>query len=292
METQEEYGRLVLDRIYNADCLEVMDALPEGCVDMTITSPPYDGIRTYEDTHDGLDYEAVLQGLYRITKQGGVLVWIVADQVINGDETGTSFRQALAAKDVGFKLLDTMIWRKSIRSIGSCNAYWNEFEYMFVFTKGKIRVVNLLKDRPNYKSGQKFTAPVRNRSGEFSSSRNPRLLGEMGRRGNIWHYATGNGCSAPSGSVAFEHPAIFPEALVADHVQSWSNIGDLVFDPFMGSGTTAVVARRLDRHYIGAELVEKYADICKRRLAQETDQMNLAHVAVQNGSAKPKETGT
>ena len=250
------------DYIECTDNLKFMSNLPEGCVDLTVTSPPYDNLRSY----DGFswDFEGVARELYRITKEGGVVVWIVGDATIDGSETGTSFKQALFFKECGFNLLDTMIYEKSgCGACGSNKCYIQNFEYMFIFSKGKIKTFNLIYDRENKIVGKqtvngqrtKFTADNGRKYRSIETKK-------FGRRFNIWRY------NQTSGQDEFskKHPAPFPEQLVEDHIISWSNEGDIVFDPFLGSGTTAKMAILNNRHYIGCELSEKYFQIACERL--------------------------
>jgi site-specific DNA-methyltransferase (adenine-specific) len=123
--------------------------MSENFVDLTITSPPYDDMRNYKG-HGFNDFEKIVPELLRVTKNDGVVVWIVGDQTIKGDETGTSFRQALFFKEVGFNLFDTMIYLKTPRgAVGNNRTYWQTFEYMFVFAKGSPKTINLIKDRAN-----------------------------------------------------------------------------------------------------------------------------------------------
>ena len=88
--------------LHCANCVDFMQNMETDSVDMTLTSPPYDDLRTYNGYH--FDFESIARGLFRITKQGGVVVWVVADRTKDGDESGTSFRQALYFKEIGFKL--------------------------------------------------------------------------------------------------------------------------------------------------------------------------------------------
>ena len=88
-----------------------MARMPDGFIDLTVTSPPYDNLRAYSGY--SFDFEAVAKELYRVTKQGGVVIWVVGDATIKGSETGTSFRQALFFKEIGFNLHDTMIYAKN-----------------------------------------------------------------------------------------------------------------------------------------------------------------------------------
>ena len=254
-----------IDNIYNMNCLDGLRDMEADSIDLTVTSPPYDDLRTYNGY--SFDFENIAKELYRVTKPGGVVVWVVGDATIDGDETGTSFRQALFFKECGFKLHDTMIYQKTGCSMPSPNRYLANFEYMFVFVKGKIKTYNLLEDRKNrfttrWGGGRK----VRNKDGTWSY-RDKYDIKEYGRRFNIWQYNNG-GQGYGGDEFSDLHPATFPEKLARDHIVSWSNEGDVVLDPFMGSGTTAKVARALNRHYIGFEISAEYCDIIRKRLEQ------------------------
>lgn len=253
-----------LNRIYNENCLLTMAKMQENTVDLTLTSPPYDDMRSYGG-HGFNDFEAIVPELFRVTKEGGVVVWVVGDQTIKGDETGTSFRQALYFKEKGFKLFDTMIYMKTPRgAVGNNRTYWQTFEYMFVFAKGTPKTINLIKDRANKeaRSGDRGTKRLRD-----GSLMNLERAGyeAFGRRTNVWEYLVGKGHSATD-NFAYEHPAIFPEKLALDHIVSWTNEGDLVYDPFAGSGTTAKMAKRSNRNYLGSEISENYCKVAEKRL--------------------------
>ena len=255
-----------IDNIYNMDCLEGMKQMEAESVDLTVTSPPYDNLRTYNGYC--FDFENIARELYRVTKQGGVVVWVVGDATIDGSETGTSFRQALFFKEIGFNLHDTMIYAKNnVYAHDPRNKrYKQSFEYMFVLSKGAPTTYNEIKDKPVKHSGKLLHGTKgRTKDGEKRALK-PIVMGDFQARFNIWTYTTGR--SITSDENAFEHPAIFPEQLAADHITSWSNEGDTVLDPFMGSGTTAKVARALGRHYIGFEISAEYCDIIRQRLEQ------------------------
>lgn len=229
------------NHIYNENCLDTMSRMPDDYVDMVLTSPPYDNLREYNGY--SFDFENIARSLYRIVKQGGVIVWVVGDATIKGSETGTSFKQALYFKEIGFNLHDTMIYQKSGMANPSSNRYHQIFEYMFVLCKDKINTFNPIKDRENKYQG--FAG------GERS------FRDKMGMRFNIWRYPNG-GNNTSKDKNAFSHPAPFPDKLAEDHILSWSNKGDLIYDPFMGSGTTAVACIKLGRKYIGSEISEEY----------------------------------
>ncbi len=256
-----------LNDIYNENCLETMARMPNGFVDLTITSPPYDNMRKYSGNPFPFeDFKLIAKELYRVTKKGGVVVWVVGDQTIKGDETGTSFKQALYFKEVGFNLFDTMIYLKTPRgAVGSNKTYWQTFEYMFVLSKGMPNTINLIRDRKNKDARNGDNGTKRLHDGSLlKQSRGG--YSKYGRRTNVWEYLIGRGHSA-SDNLAYGHPAIFPEKLAEDHIVSWSKKGDVVYDPFMGSGTTAKMAVLNNRKYIGSELYKKYYMLSKRRLA-------------------------
>lgn len=254
------------------DCLERMAELDDGCIDLTVTSPPYDNLRTYNGTLNDWTPEkwrAIIRELFRVTKQGGVVVWVVGDATINGSETGTSFRQALHAMECGFRLHDTMIYQKanSGGARGSNAAYWQAYEFMFVWAKGAPNL-SPIEDRPNAKAGQIYKGGGRrNRDGSITP---PKTLvtPAFGRRTNIWTYAVGG---QPQ-----DHPATFPEALARDHILSWSNPGDVVLDPFMGSGTTGKMAVLEGRRFIGIERDPGYFAIAERRISDAQPQLMAA----------------
>ena len=257
---------LELNKIYCQDNVQGMRLLDDECIDLTVTSPPYDNLRQYNGY--SFDFENVAKELYRVTKQGGVVVWVVGDATIKGSETGTSFRQALYFMECGFKLHDTMIYIKNGGiNRGSLKAYQQKFEYMFVFVKGDIKCVNLIRDRKN-KYVEDRIKQVRQKDGTYKEHHFK--TSEYGVRYNYWIYDTGK----HNGEV-FNHPAQFPLSLAQDHITSWSNEGDVVLDCFMGSGTTAVAALQLGRKYIGFEISQKYVDIANKRIADEASQLSF-----------------
>jgi len=264
-----------LNQIICGDNVEVMRQMPDNCIDLTVTSPPYDNLRTYNGF--SFNFEEVAKELYRITKDGGVVVWIVADQTINGSETGTSFRQALYFKEIGFNLHDTMIYAKNnpVPQFKT-KRYTNAFEYMFILTKGKPNTCNYLMEKTK-NAGQ---INSRNGKSEFAKQsadrpRNERtIVKEKKIKTNIWEYKVGMNQTTKD-KVAFEHPAPFPEQLAKDHIISWSNPRDLVFDPFSGSGTTAKMALLEGRNYLGIDISGEYCGIARQRLEQAQTQQRL-----------------
>lgn len=257
-----------INKTYNENCLDTMSKIPNDFIDLTITSPPYDNLRTYNGY--SFDFESVAKELYRVTKQGGVVIWVVGDSTIKGSETGTSFKQALFFKEIGFNLHDTMIYEKNTSSFPSRkdgNRYTQIFEYMFVLSKGKPKTSNLICDKENKWAGHTNWGKntKRGRDNDLKETSKIKPVPKFSPRNNIWKYTVGGGF-ASSDKIASKHPAIFPEQLANDHIISWSNEGDLVYDPFMGSGTTAKMAILSNRNYVGSEISEEYCKIIEERL--------------------------
>lgn len=254
------------------DCLEVMKTISDNSIDLTVTSPPYDNLRTYNGY--SFDFENIAKELFRITKQGGVVVWVVGDKVTNGSKSLSSYKQAILFNEIGFNVYDVIIYEKTSPSAPHKRRYFNSFEYMFIFSKGKPKTINLLKDRKN-KYGGTYSGVVTKREQDGTlTTKNKKLINEYGIRTNIWSYAVGNNKSTTD-KIAFKHPAIFPEKLAQDHILSWSNENDLVLDCFMGSGTTGKMAKLLNRNFIGIELDEEYYNIAKERIENTKIQESL-----------------
>lgn len=252
---------LELNKIHCGDCLELMKIIPDNFIDLTVTSPPYDNLRNYNGYT--FNFEGIAKELYRITKQGGVVVWVVGDATIKGSETGTSFKQALYFKEVGFNLHDTMIYEKNSSSFPASrkgNRYTSIFEYMFVFSKGSPKC-NLLCDKKNKWAGHTNWGnnTQYNKEGILIKTNNIRPVPEFSPRNNIWKYTVGF-------NDVKGHPAVFPEKLAGDHILSWSNEGDTVLDPMCGSGTTLKMAKLNNRNFIGIEISEEYCKIAEARI--------------------------
>ena len=256
----------MIDSCFNEDCLDTMERLNPKTIDLVLTSPPYDELRSYGG-YSSFDFFTVAESIYKVLKEGAVLVWVVADQVKNNNESGTSFKQALDFKDLGLKLFDTMIYQKQLRPMGSLKSYLQEFEYMFIFSKGDPNTINHIKDhrKKDPQTRTHMHKRVKDKKIKLKYTNPEKQL--YSRRGNIWKYATGlyNSTSDPE---AFEHPAIFPEKLAADHIISWTNEGDVVYDPFAGSGTVLKMAKSLNRHFYGSEINPDYWNICQKRLTR------------------------
>ena len=254
-------------RLHHGDCAKVLREY-EDRADLILTSPPYDKLREYGD--HGFEFDAVADACVAALKEGGVLVWVVADATIDGGETGTSFRQALGFMERGLRLHDTMIHvRKTLNNVTKVR-YPQSFEYAFVFALGRPRAVNLIADRPNTERRRPVYQPLgRTPNGDRAHvGRKPRVTGPIGLRSNVWPYMTGARHSAPDYPAAHQHPAILTLALARDHIRTWTNPGDLVIDPMAGSGTTLRAAVDLQRRAVGIEIHEPYVRLIEGRMAQ------------------------
>jgi DNA modification methylase len=259
--------------LFLGDSAKVLQSFEAESVDLTVTSPPYDNLRSY-DGYTGFDFETIAQQIYRVTKPGGVVVWVVSDATVNGSETGTSFRQALYFMGCGFNLHDTMIWNKGSFTSPQENRYPNAFEFMFIFSKGMVGC-NQIKDRPNKKAGTSSIRTIRKPDGitqNMYADKRKTTICDNGVRFNVWDIFP------EQSSTNRLHPAPFPEALARDHILSWSNPGDLVLDPFLGSGTSGKMAIKYQRRFVGIEISQKYLDIAEKRIAAVTKQPILPGV--------------
>jgi len=253
--TQFEGDNLEINKIYNENCMKTMARMPDNFIDLTVTSPPYDNLRTYKG-YD-FDFESIANELYRVTKKGGVIVWVVGDATKNFNETGSSFNQALYFKKIGFSLLDTMIYYKQnyAPAYPTLRRYANQFEYMFVFSKGRPNTFNPIQ-KPKVRNKKEKVA-YRQKDGSLK-----RKVKEKGREtkdaSNVWEFSVGGNMTG--------HPAVFPEQLANDHIISWSNENDIVYDPMAGSGTLAKMAIKNKRNWIVSEISSEYCEIIKERI--------------------------
>lgn len=243
--------------LFNESNLDTMKRMPDNFVDLVVTSPPYDNLRDYKGY--SFPFEDIAKELYRVTKQGGAIVWIVNDKKEKGTKTLTSFKQALFFKEIGFFVHDIMIWEKCTFSSPIANMYHNVFEYMFILSKGKPKTFNPIIDKPNKKAGTKTTTTFREANGT-TTSRSMKTVNDFGKRYNIWKI------NEVKNNKEGNHPAPFPEQLANDHIISWSNENDLIYDPFAGSGTTGKMAILNKRKCIMSEISVEYCEIIKKRL--------------------------
>lgn len=261
--------------LLQGNCLDHMKKIKDGTIDLTVTSPPYDNLRSY---HGNINkwgeqvWKNVLQELYRVTKQGGVVVWVVGDATINGSETGTSFRQALWAMECGFNLHDTMFFKKINYPPLNHNRYEQCVEYMFVLSKQTPKTVNLIQELC-INAGKPTKGTIHNPNSDYLEQKHGygKPCKPVKARSNLWQYIVGGEKFNKGG----KHPAVFPEKLAHDHIISWSNEGDTVLDPFMGSGTTGVACKKLNRKFIGIELDKTYFNLAKSRIKRTVFQPKL-----------------
>jgi len=253
-----------LGQIHCENCLDTLGRMSDDVIDMTITSPPYDDLREYKGYQ--FHVEDVAAAIFSKTKPGGVVIWVVGDRTVDGSETLTSFKHAIAFKDAGFKVHDTMLYVKNNPIPSDCGKrYRQSFEYMFCFSKGQPKTFNPITE-PTKSAGTKikaFRITERGR-GNVPEEDIGRQIKTERKVSNIFAYNVGT--SSASDPIAFQHPAIFPERLVEDQIFTWSDVGDLIYDPFMGSGTTAKVAEQMNRRWIGSEISPEYVEIAKKRV--------------------------
>lgn len=252
--------------IYHGDCREI---LPGLIFDLCVTSPPYDKLRDYRGYQ--FDFMETIGLLKSSCAEGGVVVWVVGDQTVNGSESGTSFRQALGFMEAGFKLHDTMIYVKDGFAFPEATRYQPIWEFMFVFLNGKLRTFHPIKKK-NAWGAMVFPERERQKNGTVTNGSKMRYTLEEGNLGNVWMYGTGF-MKTTTDRIAYEHPAVFPDALARDHIHSWSDPGWTVLDPFAGSGTTLRAAKDLGRKSIGIEIEERYCEIAAIRMQQEVLQL-------------------
>jgi len=255
--------------IHNENCLETMGRMDTNSIDLTVTSPPYDNLRDYKGY--SFDFESIAKELFRVTKDGGVVVWVVADQTSKFCESLSSFKQAIYfVEECRFKLLDTMIYHKSnyAPAYPTLRRYANTFEYMFIFSKGRPNSFTPVQQ-------EKVLKNYKNKKSYFRQKDGSQILKvidcdrETKDAENVWTICPTKAKDAQN------HPAVFPEQLVNDHIISWSNEGDIVYDPFMGSGTTAKMAVKNNRRWIGSEISSEYCEIIKQRCELKEEDMDF-----------------
>lgn len=248
-----KYNTIICD-----DSVSALKQLDANSVDLVVTSPPYGNLRKYRGY--SWDFEKTAEELVRVLKEGGVIVWVSSDETIKGSESCVSFKQVLYFRELGLNLYDTMIWRKPNPAVPTEGRYYNAFEYMFVLSKGKPKTFNPICDRPNKTAGGRYRSDSHMNPEVRQKSSKIKTVGKYSRRHNVWDIAVGSNKTG--------HPAVFPMSLARDHILSWSNEGDLVLDPFVGSGTTAVMAAKLNRRYIGIDISEEYCLMTNYRIKQ------------------------
>lgn len=260
-ETQTEFATTLKEGFFVADCVDFMCGMDEEIIDLTVTSPPYDNLRNYDGY--SFNFENIAHQLYRVTKKGGIVVWVIGDKM-NGGRSLTSFRQGIFFQEIGFQMHDVMIYQKKNTPFMRSNAYTNCYEFMFVLSKGKPNTFNPLKTK-TARHGPEML--VHNKGPDGVNKKILKELKKEKTKTNIWAYAVGFG-GTTTDKIAFEHPAVFPERLAEDHILSWTNVGDLVFDPMCGSGTTGKMAIINKRRFIGVDISKEYIGIAKKRIEE------------------------
>ncbi len=257
-----------INKIYNEDNIETLKKMDSSSLDMVITSPPYDELRDYKGF--SFDLHGIIDELLRCLKDGAVVIWNVNDATKDGSETGTSFKQALLFIEKGFNLHDTMIWNKSNPLPVGLNhkRYTSSFEYMFVFSKGRVKTFNPLKEKALYSGKKSKKTFQREKDGTKKHKVQQTILDEK-IISNVWLLPTAYE------KESYIHPAPFPTELVIKHIKSWTNENDLIYDPFMGSGTTAKAAHLLNRNWIGSEISKEYCELSNKRLDTYMNQTRL-----------------
>ena len=261
-------------KVLHGDCLELMKSIGDGDIDLVMTSPPYDNLRNYNNSLEWSFeiFQEVANELYRVLKKGGVIIWVVGDSTIKGSETGTSFRQALYFKDIGFNIHDTMIYSKKNYIPMTHKRYEQKFEYMFCLSKGKPETFNPIMLKCLWGGTQNWGKPAYYKDGSDKLTAKPKNVVKTHKiHPNIFEYATG---STKTGKT--KHPAVFPLQLAIDQISTWSNETDIVLDPFLGSGTTGIACKNLNRHFIGIEKEQKYYDIARERISSIQKDHNTA----------------
>lgn len=263
-----EFGPYELDEVYLGDCVELMKKLPDGSIDLVVTSPPYDNLRDYKGNLDFNLHETGKE-IFRVLKEGAIAVLVIQDQTINYGKTLTSFKTIIDWCDnIGFKLFETVIYRKH----GPEGAWWTkrfrvDHEYMPIFLKG---------DRPNYFNKEPLKVPSKHGGKIMTGSGARKTNGQtqdavtrpinfMKCRGTVWNYLM----AGDKNPLKRKHPAVFPDKIPYDFINCFCPENGIVLDPFCGSGSSLVTAKKLGRHFIGFDVEEEYCELSKERLLTE-----------------------
>lgn len=271
MEEQNEACALeqmnIINTIICGDAVEVLKTLPDESVDLVVTSPPYDELRVYNGF--SLDLHAVGVELYRVMKDGGIVAMVIQDSTKDFGKSLTSFRTIVDWCDnIGFKLFETCIYHKN----GTEGAWWKsrfrvDHEYMPIFLKGR---------KPQYFNKEPLKIPSKHGGKVMSGSGNRktdgtttavvrREINPMKCRGTVWDYLM----AGDKNPLKRRHPAVFPDKIPFDFIKCFCPEGGVVLDPFVGSGSTAVMAKVLERKYIGIDISREYCDLAEERLEKD-----------------------
>lgn len=244
-----------INKIYNEDCLNTLKRLNDCTIDLIVTSPPYGNMRDYG--HKKFLFQLIAKELVRCLKIGGVIVWICNDETLKGSETLMSFKQAYSFIENGLRLHDTMIWKKPNPVPTQSNRYQQAFEYMFILSKGKPKIFNPIKIKSKHAGTQVKKHRAKKQGHKYNNEGNY-TVNDYKMIDNVWEIANTKNKSG--------HPAIFPLELAKKHILTWSNEGDLIYDPFLGSGTTIIAASELKRNFLGSEINRQYYDYAASKI--------------------------
>lgn len=265
----------LIDTIYCTDCVEGMKELKDNSIDVIVTSPPYDSLRTYNGF--SVDLHATGEQIFRVLKDGGICAMVIQDQTSNFGKSLTSFRTIVDWCDnIGFKLFENVIYHKN----GTEGAWWKyrfrvDHEYIPLFLKGK---------KPAYFNKEPLKIPSKHGGKTMTGSGNRKTNGELTEtvrreinpmkcRGTVWDYMM----AGDKNPLKRKHPAVFPDQIPIDIITCFCPEQGIVLDPFMGSGSTAVAAAKLGRHFVGFDICEEYVDLAYQRLKKDAmiDQIRL-----------------
>jgi site-specific DNA-methyltransferase (adenine-specific) len=262
-------------RVIQGDAAEVLQALPDSSIQCGVTSCPYDNARTYEQENLSWDFKKIAKELYRVLCPGGVLCWNVNDMMVdtpNGrSESLSHAKQSIYfVEECRFNLDDTMIYEKSNFSHPENGRYHQAFEYIQIYIKGKKRTFNPIKDKKNVTAGCVGNLGINTFTEKDGSKsvRTKKVTAEYGMRLNVWK---GNTRGQEDMCIKLDHPAMMPKWLARDLILSWSNPGDIIIDPFAGSGTTGIMAEATGRNSILIEINPHYIPMIERQLRPALD---------------------
>lgn len=266
------------DRFDPGDCRDGLRGLPDGCVDLVLTSPPYDEIRDFGSAWNWEVFTEVAAQLVRVIKPGGVICWQVQDGVIRSGPlkysySGTSYRQAIHFQDLSLLIWDELIASGAGSRIGYPGRYGTALHHVFIFSKGRPSYINIIRDRPNRTVGQYTPSWRRNEDGTRYRAQKSYRIRRWGQRWSVWLYATGR--QVASDGTASRHPAPMIEQLARDLIISYSRPGEIVCDTFGGIGTTAVACIGLSRRYLGWEINPEYHAVALERIAAAKERYRL-----------------
>lgn len=276
--------------IIDGDVAKNLVNLGDNSINCTITSPPYFGLRKYSDNHESeigkepdlKDYISNLQNifgtLWHKTRDDGTLFLNLGDSYIDNQLQGVPWRVALALADVGWILRSDIIWKKPNAMPSSIkNRFTVEHEYVFFFSKKKkgysfyqdaVREPHVTFSENSKMRGGRNHLGKRGGTPEAGKNAGNSNLHD-GRWDQAFHPLGRNKRTVweiPLGKFRGAHFAVFPEKLVETCINVATVEGDLVFDPFTGSGTTGLVAIRSGRNFLGCELVPEYAQMARQRI--------------------------